>query len=273
MSPISFGGGGGLSLAPSSSARNVIQPSAEGIVPFRVNAVDGSLQAEWVRYWPDPGNRQVLELISDQDRSGGLFVTTPDASAYASLSMVALVAAATPPMMPHLQMDMGIGRPASEYADENYFALFHDGTEYFAGGFEWMDATHGHLFCFGVQQDLPDGRYLSVIDRNTGRFIWNPGTAAFTGTNTYTAAYEIKSEGAAVPALYLTAAASQTADLLRTQNSLGARKVSITPDPWLFVGNSTAPGSNPAAGGYLYVEAGALKYRGSGGTVTTLGNA
>lgn len=37
--------------------------------------------------------------------------------------------------------------------------------------------------------------------------------------------------------------------------------------------NATAvPSTNPA-GGVLYVEAGALKYRGSSGTVTTLGNA
>jgi hypothetical protein len=37
--------------------------------------------------------------------------------------------------------------------------------------------------------------------------------------------------------------------------------------------NGTAPASSPAGMGQLYVEAGALKYRGSGGTVTTLGPA
>jgi hypothetical protein len=42
----------------------------------------------------------------------------------------------------------------------------------------------------------------------------------------------------------------------------------------LFIGNSTAvPAANPTDGGYLYVDAGALKYRGSSGTVTVLGNA
>jgi hypothetical protein len=41
-----------------------------------------------------------------------------------------------------------------------------------------------------------------------------------------------------------------------------------------FLGNAVAvPGSNPSGGGNLYVEAGALKYRGSAGTVTTLGAA
>jgi hypothetical protein len=41
--------------------------------------------------------------------------------------------------------------------------------------------------------------------------------------------------------------------------------------PMLFLGNDTAdPSTNPAGGGILYVSAGALKYRGSSGTVTTL---
>ena len=35
----------------------------------------------------------------------------------------------------------------------------------------------------------------------------------------------------------------------------------------------TVPASNPTGGGVLYVEAGALKYRGSSGTVTTIANA
>jgi hypothetical protein len=42
----------------------------------------------------------------------------------------------------------------------------------------------------------------------------------------------------------------------------------------LFVGNcSVIPSGNPAAGGFLYVEAGALKYRGPSGAITPLGAA
>jgi len=40
--------------------------------------------------------------------------------------------------------------------------------------------------------------------------------------------------------------------------------------PVVWLRNATAPTSDPTGGGYLYVEAGALKYRGSSGTVTTL---
>lgn len=42
----------------------------------------------------------------------------------------------------------------------------------------------------------------------------------------------------------------------------------------LFLGNATtAPTTNPTGGGILYVESGALKFRGSSGTVTTIANA
>ena len=42
----------------------------------------------------------------------------------------------------------------------------------------------------------------------------------------------------------------------------------------VFIKNRvTAPSANPTGGGVLYVEAGALKYRGSSGTVTTIANA
>lgn len=37
----------------------------------------------------------------------------------------------------------------------------------------------------------------------------------------------------------------------------------------LFIANTTVPGT-PVGGGYLYVQSGALKYKGSSGTVTTI---
>jgi len=36
---------------------------------------------------------------------------------------------------------------------------------------------------------------------------------------------------------------------------------------------SANPSSNPTGGGILYTDGGALKYRGSSGTVTTIANA
>lgn len=48
-------------------------------------------------------------------------------------------------------------------------------------------------------------------------------------------------------------------------NSFGTSAAGV-----LALVNATAPGSSPAGGGQLYVEAGALKYRGSSGTITTI---
>jgi hypothetical protein len=41
----------------------------------------------------------------------------------------------------------------------------------------------------------------------------------------------------------------------------------------LLIGNSTAPTGTPSSSGILFVESGALKYKGSSGTVTTIANA
>ncbi|MDN3515377.1 MAG: hypothetical protein NG747_13395 [Candidatus Brocadia sp.] len=42
----------------------------------------------------------------------------------------------------------------------------------------------------------------------------------------------------------------------------------------IFIANATTvPDSDPSGGGVLYVASGALKYRGSGGTITTIANA
>lgn len=41
----------------------------------------------------------------------------------------------------------------------------------------------------------------------------------------------------------------------------------------LFLADQGAPPSTPVGGGVLYVEAGALKYKGSAGTVTVIGPA
>ena len=60
--------------------------------------------------------------------------------------------------------------------------------------------------------------------------------------------------------------------VLRT-GSTPSPRITIDTAGVLLVANGTAPGSNPTNGGYLYVESGALKYRGSSGTVTTIANA
>jgi len=54
---------------------------------------------------------------------------------------------------------------------------------------------------------------------------------------------------------------------------IGTTAIATSADKAIHMGNGTAPSANIASGGILYVESGALKYRGSSGTITTLGAA
>ena len=51
---------------------------------------------------------------------------------------------------------------------------------------------------------------------------------------------------------------------------LGTATFDATANRVLAIANGTAPGTSPAGQGQLYVESGALKYRGSSGTVTVI---
>jgi hypothetical protein len=54
---------------------------------------------------------------------------------------------------------------------------------------------------------------------------------------------------------------------------IGSTGATISGTNILSITNGTAPSANPTSGGFLYVEAGALKFRGSSGTITTIANA
>jgi hypothetical protein len=107
------------------------------------------------------------------------------------------------------------------------------------------------------------------------------GTGTAFGTFQLPAQASITASSAGTIGLVVKGAANQTANLQEWQNSSGATKLSVVSDfassasstgygAWLNIGNSSAPGSSPTAGGYLYSEAGALKWRGSSGTITTI---
>jgi hypothetical protein len=54
---------------------------------------------------------------------------------------------------------------------------------------------------------------------------------------------------------------------------VGMTSAATSSQKTIHIGDGTAPTANPSGGGVLYVESGALKYRGSSGTVTTIANA
>jgi hypothetical protein len=100
------------------------------------------------------------------------------------------------------------------------------------------------------------------------------GSQTVAGTVSTPAQVSITARSAGTKGIVVKGATSQVANLQEWQDSTGAIKGAVTKDAWLAISNSTAPAANnPTAGGYLYVEAGALKYRGSSGTVTTIASA
>ena len=97
--------------------------------------------------------------------------------------------------------------------------------------------------------NTPESMYFNVDSdgNSTGnRFVW--GTDR-TGTSGGTEWMRIDSSG----------------NLLLKTTSIGTSAAGV-----IGLGNATAPTSSPAGMGQLYVEGGALKYRGSSGTVTTI---
>lgn len=63
-----------------------------------------------------------------------------------------------------------------------------------------------------------------------------------------------------------------SSNVIEVLDIVGTLTYSIKGNGSSFIGNTTTP-TTPTGGGVLYVESGALKYIGSSGTITTLGNA
>lgn len=72
--------------------------------------------------------------------------------------------------------------------------------------------------------------------------------------------------------LFVAQEVSEDAARVGTINGTDLTLQGTTTAAQLKISNGSAP-STPTGGGILYVESGALKYKGSSGTVTTLGNA
>ena len=120
------------------------------------------------------------------------------------------------------------------------------------------------------------GAVLSYI-RQDGAIALNTMLPTSSNTGSYlttgSSAINIISRSTSTSTFNIKGVASQTANLQEWQDSAGTTLAAVTKDAWLELGSSTAPAANSGVGGYLYVEAGALKFRGSSGTVTTIANA
>lgn len=113
----------------------------------------------------------------------------------------------------------------------------------------------------------------AVTPRNGGAMILGGGNPALTGLRRGVQLCLNNTSGVFVEGSEVIAG-NRILSLLRTSAMTTTQMPANTGDLVVYVGNcATAPTANAVSGGILYCEAGALKYRGTGGTVTTLGAA
>lgn len=135
---------------------------------------------------------------------------------------------------------------------------------------EWQNSAGTILAQITSVGDLVGSSNFAVRTR----YILNiANQGAYVDTNLVSNSFVIVQRVTTGVNLIVRGVASQTANLTEWQDSSGNARMAVTKDAWLAVYNSTAPAANLTGGGYLYVESGALKYRGSSGTVTTIANA
>jgi hypothetical protein len=128
------------------------------------------------------------------------------------------------------------------------------------------NAAAGALYAFAV-----DGS--SVLSLSTGlvAFLTFSAAAGVVVNEAGAGAVDFRVEGDTNTHMMFVDATSTTENIALCA---GAAPNWQTMDLGLFIGDAaTVPTGDPANGGFLYSEAGALKWRGSGGTITTLGPA
>jgi hypothetical protein len=193
--------------------------------------------------------------------------------------------------------NLGLGVTPSAWSGVTAFQFGTVGSISAGGGI----TNFGHNFYF----DGTNFRYLTTANASlfqtvSGEYRWftSPsGTAgnaiSFTQAMTLTAGGNLAINCAGVNAKLEVVAT--TGEVFRADSSGGAARIVADQDGVKTTGNialanystdfgggsrvvriataTTVPTTNPTGGGILYVEAGALKYRGTSGTVTTIANA
>ena len=115
------------------------------------------------------------------------------------------------------------------------------------------------------------GQILRVSDGTTGASIYS--ASGLFGFNNQTGEDGMFGSTAS-HYLYFATNGSERMRIDSSGNLLvGTTSVGTSAAKVIAIANGTAPSSSPAGMGQLYVESGALKYRGSSGTVTTIANA
>ena len=147
---------------------------------------------------------------------------------------------------------------------------------------------------YGFWGNIPSGtnRWNAYMVGTAGNYFAGQTTVGSTslvlGAGSVAQQFGVVSTAATNIVEVIRGAASQTGDLVQWQNSAGTvlskiassgnivagnMAIATSSVSTIHISNGTIPTANPVGGGVVYVESGALKYRGSSGTITTLGAA
>lgn len=159
--------------------------------------------------------------------------------------------------------------------DSTGAASFYDNT---AGTTRLTLDSSGRLIRGGVTADTLTTDSATMV--NIGNFaVQNAATtgtyfAIKAGAANGTVDISADARSGAYPALrFLTSSTTQMVLDASGNLMVGMASAATSSAKTLHLANATIPTANPSGGGVLYVEGGALKYRGSSGTVTTIANA
>ena len=133
-----------------------------------------------------------------------------------------------------------------QFTGQTNFSIAASGTDYPSSGYNFTRTASAGVYNYTTTD------FSSRLEHTAGGFKFFTAPSGTAGNAiTFTERANITSTGVALFGMTFGTAAANV----------------------LAIANGTAPTSSPAGGGQLYVESGALKYRGSSGTVTTIANA
>lgn len=130
--------------------------------------------------------------------------------------------------------------------------------------------SDAYLFFFGNQIAGDDFIY-TALTAETDAYYAIVRSQVFDDNNALCALQAVNQPAGSTASIFVTAdVARSVIDLLADQIRVGNTSLSTGENVICIANASVVPSTNPVAGGVLYVQAGALMYRGSAGTVTPI---
>jgi hypothetical protein len=259
-------------------------PSGNNIVVPGTATITGNLTVDTNTLFVDSTNNRVgigtvtpigpLDIRSNGDTAALFLRTTDPAAAVASAQIKAPVStgfSSTVPVYGFWYQNSGMGNPAADtlnwiIASGESMRLNSTGLGVGGNPSARIHAIDSGGVCAAFSRAALPAASLAAM------YIQAPVSSGFSNTPLLTFWYQ--NTGISNPANECFSIRTSSADSLYIDAAgncgIGVSTFGTSAAKVLGLANATAPSTSPAGMGQLYVEAGALKFRGSSGTVTTI---